>query len=185
MFMSDRAVPLLSLLVLLCGSALAQKVKTGHDKTTDFSKYQTYSWAEQDRPTSRPFLREHVIGSIDYELQQKGLKRVQHGGDLTVVASGGVGMDSNFASSTPIFPSYGGAPISMDSTMWTGAGGGSSGVYVPEGSLGVDLVDTAANKLVWRGSVAEKLDMEKKTESLERVSKAIAKLFKDYPPKKD
>jgi hypothetical protein len=179
---------LLSLVVLsllLCGSATAQKVKTGYDKSADFSRYKTYTWAKPDRPSSRPFLREHVMGSIDDQLKRKGLQQVEQGGDLLVVASGGIGFDSNMPTGAPIL-SYPSAPIiSMDATMWSGVAVSSPGPLFAEGSLGVDLVDMAADKLVWRGTVSEKLDPEKKNESLERVSKAIEKLFKDYPPKKE
>jgi hypothetical protein len=186
MFAAERALLILCMSVVLCCSSTAQKVKTGHDKTADFSKYQTYTWILPETPSTRPLLREHVIGSVDDELKQKGLQRVEQGGDLTVFASGGIGFDSNLPTGAPVFPSRGGAPVAMDSTMWSGAGvsTGSSGPYVPEGTLGVDLVDREANKLVWRGTVTEKFDIDKKIEAVKRLSKAISKLFKDFPPKK-
>jgi hypothetical protein len=186
MFRRVRSLQVANLLIILCCCAAAQKVKTGYDKATDFSKYKTYTWAIPDRPSTRPLLREHVIGCVDDELKSKGLQRVEQGGDLTVVASGGVGFDTNLPAGAPIIPAYGGAPISMDATMWTGSGigAGASGPLVSEGTLGIDLVDAAATKLVWRGMVTEKFDIEKKNEALQRVAKAVTKLFKDYPPKK-
>jgi hypothetical protein len=185
MLTNKYSVRLLTLTVILCCTASAQKVKTGYDKATDFSKFKTYSWAKSDKPSSRPLLREHVIGSIDHELNSKGLQRIADGGDLVVAAAGGMGFESNTQGGAPILPIYGGAPVSMDATMWSGTGGGGAGNYFSEGTLGVDLVDTAARKLVWRGTVTEKFDIDKKTESVERLSKAITKLFKDFPPKKE
>jgi hypothetical protein len=55
--------------------------------------------------------------------------------------------------------------------------------YVPEGTLALTFVDRASNKVVWCGTVTEKLDIENKKKSLERVDKAIAKLLKQFPPK--
>jgi hypothetical protein len=185
MLTTSLSARLLTLIVILCGTASAQKVKTGYDKATDFSKFKTYSWAKSDKPSSRPLLRDHVIGSIDYELKEKGLQRIEDGGDLVVAAAGGMGFEANTQAGAPILPVYGGAPVSMDATMWSGTGGSAAGIYFAEGTLGVDLVDTAARKLVWRGTVTEKFDVDKKTESVERLSKAITKLFKDFPPKQE
>ncbi|PYU18296.1 MAG: hypothetical protein DMG30_28460 [Acidobacteria bacterium] len=47
--------------------------------------------------------------------------------------------------------------------------------------------DSAHNlgaKVIWTGTVKEKLDIEKKRKSLELVDKAIAKLLEHFPPKK-
>jgi hypothetical protein len=55
---------------------------------------------------------------------------------------------------------------------------------VPEGTLLLELVDQRANKVVWTGGVSEKLDTDKKEESLKRVDRAIAKLLSKFPPEK-
>jgi hypothetical protein len=56
--------------------------------------------------------------------------------------------------------------------------------YVPEGTFVLTVVDRASNKVIWTGTVKEKLDIENKTKSLERIDKAIVKLLKQFPPKK-
>jgi hypothetical protein len=56
--------------------------------------------------------------------------------------------------------------------------------YVPEGTLMINLVDRAANKVIWTGTVKQKLDMENKTKSLKLIDKAIVKLLKEFPPRK-
>jgi hypothetical protein len=69
--------------------------------------------------------------------------------------------------------------------MWTGANGTSTaGTYVPEGTLLLTFVDRASNKVVWSGSVKQKLDIEKKNKSLELADKAVIKLLKEFPGKK-
>jgi hypothetical protein len=52
---------------------LAQKVKVGYDKSAEFSKYKTYSWATPATPPTRPLLYAEVVNSIDGELNSKGL----------------------------------------------------------------------------------------------------------------
>jgi uncharacterized protein DUF4136 len=175
-------------LLILASSimAFAQKVKVGYDKGADFSKYTTYTWVEPSPPPSRPLLYLSIVGSVDYELKAKGLTRVEKDADLLLMPAGGMEYGMNVAASTPVSPTYGGPPPAIDSTMWTGAGGFSNlmAPYVPEGTLALTFVDRAANKVIWTGTVSEKLDMENKKKSLEVIDKSIVKLLKQFPPKK-
>ena len=165
--------------------SFAQKVKVGYDKETDFSKYKTYTWAEPAMPARHPALYEAVVARVDVELQSRGLSRVPSGGDLTIRPSGGVDFGFSTEAGTPYSPTYGGPPPTLDATMWTGASGPSTvGTYVTEGTLVLTLVDRGSNKVVWSGSVKQKLDMQKKTKSLELADKAVIKLLKDFPGKK-
>ena len=172
------------MLATLSLSAWAQKVKVGYDKGTDFGKFNTYSWAAPSVPVTRPHLYDTVIGSVDMELRAKGLARVDREGDLILVPASGMEMNVNVAVGTPILPTYVGPPPTIDATMWTGATGPSNlmAPYVPEGTLVLTFVDRASNKEVWTGMVKEKLDLQNKMKSLERVQKAIAKLLKKFPP---
>ena len=172
--------------LLLGASGFAQKTKVNYDKGADFAGYKTYVWSEPERPQTRPMLYAVVIGSVDYELKSKGLARTQADGDLIVMPAGGVDFGFNTAGAMPIVPTRTGMPVAIDSTMWTGAAGSSMSVgsYVPEGTLMLTLVESRTSKIVWSGSVALKLDMEKKHDSLKRIEKAIAKLLQEYPPRR-
>ena len=188
---SDKRQPkfLLWLLLLLIASssvAVAQKVKVGYDKSVDFSKYATYTWAPPGVPPTRPPVYRHVVGTIDEHLESRGLRKTDQGGDLVLAAAGGIDFGVNTQAGTPILPTYSGPPPSIDGDMWVGASGFSGGVapLVPEGALLLEFVDTRANRVVWSGSVVEKLDIEKKNESLKRVDRAIAKLLSKFPPEK-
>jgi len=126
-----------------------------------------------------------IEGTIDYELKAKGLARRESNGDLIVVPAGGMEFGINQAAGTPILPTYGGQPAAIDANMWTGDGPGSlMAPYVPEGTLMINLVDRAANKVIWTGTVKQKLEMENKKKSLKLIDKAIVKLLKDFPPSK-
>jgi hypothetical protein len=173
-------------LALPVDTVFAQKVSVGYDKSADFSKYKTYTWERPTKPPSRPVLYAVIEGTIDYELDAKGLARTESNGDLTLAPAGGMEFGINQATGTPILPIYGGQPAAIDATMWTGAGGPGSlmAPYVPEGTLMVNLIDRNANKVVWSGSVKQKLEMENKEKSLKLIDKAIVKLLKDFPPRK-
>jgi hypothetical protein len=167
-------------------AALAQKVRTGYDKGTDFQKFKSYTWAQPTMPATRPLLYASIVGTIDYELKSKGLTRVERDGDLILIPAGGLEFGLNVAVGTPILPTYGGAPPMINSGMWTGAAGPSNlmAPYVPEGTLMLTFVERTSNTEIWTGTVTEKLDNENKQKSLQRVDKAIAKLLKQFPPNK-
>ena len=173
--------------VIAIGSAspaAAQKTKIGYDKSADFSKFRTYSWAQPEMPASRPILYEYVVKTIDNELSAKGLEKVNSNGDFIVIPAGGMEYGSNLPSGAPILPVYSGPPPSVNATTWTGANPPiSSGPMVAEGSLTLEVVDHARNKVVWEGTVSEKFDPAKKDEWLTLAGKAVSKLLKKFPPK--
>jgi hypothetical protein len=184
----SAAVHSLLLVILAIGYALpgaAQKVKTGHDKSTDFSKYRTYTWAKPHLPAERPLLYDYVVKTIDDQLNAKGLQRIDTNGDLTLIPAGGMEYGSNLPSGTPVLSVYGGPPPAVNSTMWTGANPslGSGGPMVAEGSLTLEMVDRSSNKVVWNGTVTEKFDPTQKEKSLTLAGKAVVKLLKGFPPK--
>lgn len=136
-------------------------------------------------PPTRPVLFEAVVARVEAELGSKGFTRIPKDGDFTIVPSGG--LDFGFAgqAGTPYSPTYGGPPPTLNASMWTGSSGPSSAaVYVTEGTLELSFIDRASNKVVWSGSVKQKLDLEQKNKSLELADKAVIKLLKRFPPRK-
>ena len=181
-----KSTLLLIALLSFPAASSAQKVKVGHDRATDFSNFKTYSWAEPSMPPTRPVLFEAVTARVEVELQKRGLTKVSKDGDLTVMPAGGVDFGFGGQASTPYSPTYGGSPPALNASMWTGSGGGPStvGAYVSEGTLALTFVDRATNKIVWSGSVKQKLDIEKKNESLALADKAVIKLLNKFPSTK-
>jgi len=181
--------PIYGMLLVVCVmtctmSGVAQKIKVGYDKSTDFSKFRTYNWAQPQTPATRPILYEYVVTTIDNQLTAKGLKKTDINGDLTLIPTGGMEYGSNLPSGTPILPVYSGPPPSVNATMWTGANpASSSGPMVAEGSLTLEFVDRTRNQVVWNGTVSEKFDPTQKEESLNLAAKAVTKLLKKFPSK--
>ena len=164
--------------------AFAQKVKVGFDKGTDFSKYKTYSLQLPNTQPGRPLLYQSVMGSIKQGLESKGLVLQEKGGELTVIPVGG--LDYGLPGYNPLADTCDRcqAPL-QDPVQWSGSPppGGSSGKPQPKGTLEIDMIDGKTNKLVWSGSVVQKLDPTKVDKSLQLVGKAIDKLLMEYPPK--
>jgi hypothetical protein len=159
----------------LATSGFAQKIKIGYDKSADFSKYKTYTWAKPETPVTRPLLYENLVGTIDDDLKAKGLQRTEKDGDLTLIAAGGIGFGYNLPA-TPY----------MDRANWSGVTDPAilTAPLVAEGTLVLEFIDRGANKMIWRGRATENLDPEQKEKSLTRIEKTIVKLLKGYPPKR-
>ena len=181
-----RRACILSLIASFPMISSAQKVKVGYDKGTDFRKFKSYTWAKPTTEPSRPLLHWNIVSWVDANLNAKGLAQMQNNGDLILVPEGGVGLGFNVVAGTPILSTLGGQPAALDATMWTGTSGSGNlmAPYVAEGTLILTFVDRAANKVVWTGTVSQKLDLERKNKSLELVEKSITKLLKQFPPTK-
>jgi len=164
----------LLMVVGLTTSGAAQKVKVGYEKSADFSKYKTYSWAKPDHPIERPQLYQLVVQTIDQDLNARGLARTESNGDLTLTARGGIDFGYNMPASagmnTGMVYGVDTAPVLLAPA-------------VAKGTLSLQFLDRTNDKPVWQGTVMQKLDPGKKDEAVILAQKAIDKLLKDFPPK--
>ena len=178
---------ILLLVTALCTTGgFAQKVKVGYDKSADFSKYKSYTLSEPPVPSSRPLLYASVVGSIQHELEGKGLTSKQQDGDLTVIAEGAIDYGLSSPLGATADTSRNAQKPQVDVQLWAGfkPPEGSAGKGLPDGTLELSMVDRSSNKVVWSGTVVQKLNPDKREQSLDRVAKAINKLLAEYPPKK-
>jgi uncharacterized protein DUF4136 len=159
------------------------KIQAQYSKETNFTKFKTYAWMKHDA-VARPALALEIVGAVDDELSKRGLKLVTDNPDLLVTYYGGLDTDTNIAGTDPSYSGSGGVPV-VGSTVWTAGGisGPSSSVYVQKGTLIVDLLDSQAKKLAWRGIATGTLDTNA-TKALEDIDKSVEKMFAEYPVKK-
>jgi Domain of unknown function (DUF4136) len=162
-------------LVLLIGitfaAASAQTVYVNSSPSANFPSYHTYAWGQQSNPNqiANSFLAQEAQSQINTQLQSKGLQMVQENQnpDLIVVGSGGMKTQTSY-------------------NAWgmRGIGGGMGGI-TPEqnviGTLIVDLYDTKAKEMVWRGVAQGALNETNSQKNMKQVDKAVAKMFKNFP----
>lgn len=177
-------VSMLALLALAMGSAFAQDVRYNFDKDANFSSYKTYKWVIlKDAAKLDNIMDKNIKSTVDAELAKKGLTRVDSdNADLYIGYQGSVSQDKQFTSYSSGWgygPGwYGGGWYGPSSTMTTGQ---TSTIYT--GQLVLDMYDAAHHDLVWRGVVSKTLDEKAKPEKQQKnLSKAMAKLLKNYPP---
>jgi hypothetical protein len=175
--MRKSIVGLACLVVLLTASAWAQKTNVDWDRNTDFSQFHTYAWQNSPHP-AKGLWDQRVIDAVNQQLQSKGLKEVQNDPDLWVVYTSHVedqkqvvGTGYNYG------PGWGWGP------WWGGPTTTTYNTYITkEGTLVVELANAKSHELEWRGSVTDTIS-DNSNKNINILNKAVAKLFKNFPPK--
>ena len=125
-------------------------------------------------------LNQDIKRAVDEQLAQKGLSKVDKGGDLLV------GYQAHLREEKSINLSGSGG-----NGLWGGGpgwGGGFSSVQgqtstIPIGSLVVGVYDPARKQLIWRGDASKTAYLKKDpNKNYKTLQKAMTKLFKNYPP---
>jgi beta-galactosidase GanA len=173
---------LVNLTTFLClgVTAFAQDVQFDYDRSVNFNAYKTYQWVDYTRvDVGDQLLDRDIKRAVDEQLAAKGLRRVESGGDLLVGYEAGITQEKEYES---LGGGWGGP--------WWGPWGNwgdrrvtSSTIDV--GKLVIGLFDPAIKQLVWRGFASKTLDLKKDPDkNYQTLEKAMAKLFKNYPPGK-
>jgi len=171
-------------LLAVCG--FAQDIRFNFAAGENFSKYKTYKWVQlKDSQKANQLAEQQIMAAVDSELIKKGLTRTDsETADMFIGYQVAIGTEKQFTSFNTDWgygPGwgrgwYGGG---MGSSMTTGE---TSTIYV--GQLGIDMYDSAEKKLIWRGTASKTLDTKAKPDKQQKnLTKAVAKLLKNYPPK--
>jgi hypothetical protein len=162
------------LFTVLC--AYGQDVHYNYDRSANFDAYKTYQWVELPGHVSDQLIDQAVKRSIDEQLAQKGLTRLESGGDLQVGYQAGIALEKNVN-----LWSAGAGPAGWGLGDRTVQGQTST---IPVGVLLVNLYDPARKQLIWRGDASKTIDLQKDPDkNYKTLQKAMTKLFKNYPPK--
>ena len=164
-----------SLMMLLAASVLAQKVTTDYAKDVNFDQYKTFMWIKQP-VTTDPLKRQRIIDDVDSALAGKGLKLVTSDPDIAIAAHAATKTEKTLDT---FYEGFGGG------WRWRGGGGfGSATTRVNEyevGTLVVDIFDARTKEAIWRGTATKTLS-DNPQKNAESLNKAIANMFKAFPP---
>ena len=125
-------------------------------------------------------LEQDIKRAVDAQLAEKGLTKVEKGGDLLVGYQAHVREEKSINLwGSGMNGWWGGGP------MW---GGGMSSLQgqtstIPVGTLVVGLYDPARKQVIWRGDASKTVYLKKDpNKNYQQLQKAMTKLFKNYPP---
>jgi hypothetical protein len=170
--------------LLLAASSVAQDVRYNFDKNADFSKFKTYKWVPiKDADKVSDLVDKQIKDAVDAELATKGLTKVEgDDANLYIGYQPAVGQEKQFTSYSTGYgygPGWGGGWYGGMGTTTTS--GSTSTIY--KGQLDLDMYDSAAHDLDWRGVVSKTVDPKAKPEKQQKnLAKAVKKLLNNYPP---
>jgi len=169
-----------SILLVVPALLLAQKTSFDFDKTTDFSKYKSYTLKDGTK-VADPLIHNRIVAAIESELGAKGFSRNNAAPDVVVVYHTTFDKQKDITAFSSGFGGYGGYGYG-----W-GGGWGTTDVRVNEilvGTLIIDVADSAKKEIVWRGMGVKEVDVQAKAEKRDKsINNAVKKIFKNYPPK--
>ena len=156
---------------LLCFSAatFAQEIHFNYDRSANFSAYRTFQWVDSKSGAPNQLMDQNIKRAVEEQLGLKGMHRVETGGDLHVVYQVGIQQEKQF-------DGWGSGP------RWYGTTRVSTST-IDVGKLVINMYDPVKKQLVWSGDAEKTLDVKKDPDKNYRnLQKAMAKLFKNYPP---
>lgn len=125
-------------------------------------------------------LDQDIRRAVDAQLAEKGLTKVDKGGDLLVGYQAHVREEKGInLSGSGTNGWWGGGPY------WGGGFASLQGQTstIPIGTLVVGLYDPARKQLIWRGDASKTIELKKDpNKNYGNLQKAMVKLFKNYPP---
>ena len=174
--MNRRIYLSLAVAILSATASFAQHVKTDYDRETDFSRYRTYCW-QNVHTQDDPFWVDRIKAAVDSALTAKGWTKVESGGGVSIMA---MEMTEQHRTLNTYYDNYGGGW----GWRWGGFGGLGTATTTEDvysvGTLVVDMFDTAAKRIIWRGSASETIS-QKSGKNIRNLDRAVQKMFEHFP----
>lgn len=161
--------------LLACSVTQAQDVTTNSMPGTDFTKYHTYKWVTIEGASyPNQILDMQIKNSIDSQLAAKGLTKTDNDkADLYVGYQASVDQEKQWNA-------YG----TGGGLRWGGGMANATSSTISIGTLVLDMYDPATKQLVWTGRATKTIDPNANQEKRQKnLTKAMAKLLKNFPPK--
>ncbi|HEY5883153.1 MAG TPA: DUF4136 domain-containing protein [Pyrinomonadaceae bacterium] len=176
-----------SVLLLWSSPTSAQDIRYNFLPGTDFSKYRSYKWVRVPKAQyPNQILDGQIMQAIDAQLGSKGLTKTDgEAPDLYVMYQVAVNQETRWNSYSN---DMGGGWGYGRWGGWGGYGGGMSTTTTTSqtiniGTVNVDIYDVSAKNQIWRGAATKTLGSGKDPAKVQKnLHKAMAKLFKKYPP---
>lgn len=168
-------------------TARADNPEINYDRKVNFASFKTYSWGT-GTPAPNPLTDQRIIAGVDARLAAKGWQKVETNPDVIVIYHVSVAPETSIKTYST------GGPYDGYQWGWYQYGGGYIGGTVGAGTptveintmqvgeLVIDMTDVKSKNFIWRGSAKEALKDRNPDKIKKKVEKAIAALFKKFPP---
>ncbi|HVG64299.1 MAG TPA: DUF4136 domain-containing protein [Hyalangium sp.] len=177
-------VPLLTLTLVACAGI---ETSTNYDPNAvgTLSQYRTYAWLPEpkgaDMRVYNDIVEARVKQAVDQEMQARGYRLVDQNPDFKLGWHGAIDQKLDVGTMDTYY-GYGWGP--WYSPYYAGTVPHTYVREYEEGTLILDVVDAASNKLVWRGTAQAELSADASAEDRQRkLHDAVNKILEDFPPK--
>lgn len=179
-----RALIALSLVSVLVACTTGPRIRTDTDPSADFSQYRTYGFYQplaMEQSGYSSYLSDQIKTAVRREMDARGYRFSADKADLLVNFQGVIREKTEVydipRSDIHYFYSYRarayhGYPIWYDETRVN---------QYTEGTLTVDLVDAARNRLVWSGDAIGRVTQKTALQRAASADQAISAIFAEYP----
>lgn len=164
----------------LASCATTPTVKYDADAQADFSKFKTYSWAYSTAPQgSNPITVQKVKASMTAYLASRGFTKAEPG-DFAV----GFTLGARDRVEVTQLGSYG--PYYRPWGPYAGLGGWRAGYSavdvrnVTDGTLAVDIYDSASKTPVWHGTATQQVSGDAPSQAT--IDGAVSAVLANFPP---
>jgi hypothetical protein len=181
-----------ALLFVAAPGAQKLEVKTHQDPKADFSTIRTYAWlppvpivrnvapdAVSNPTLSQEAIGPHIVAAVDRQLAARGLTQADRdSADVHVVyfAALTVGFNDSYLGE------HYGYITGWPSPIPPGFAPSTSMTIYEKGTIVVDVVQRAAKRGIWRGSVVTQVPQERTLEKrIERINEAAERMFQKFP----
>ena len=163
-----RCLSILALVCLMSLAAFPQEVNTDYHRGTNFAAYKTYAWGTSPQPINDPLWNQRIMDTVDGALAGKGLQKVNldQNPDVIIVYSAGIRQNVSYQGYA---------------TGWWNRMGSIQQVVENEGTLVVDFAEPQTRMITWRGIASATLS-DKSEKNIQKLQKAVTKMFQKYPP---
>ena len=165
--------PILAALAMTACSS--KNASVDYDDSYSFSGKNTYAWLDQSgqRDTGNDMTHRRVVRSVDAVLAERGFRQVPLNSAAVAIAYHVSAEDQR------VYDTYG-----YGTGRWSAYEGTTTTERVfTEGSLTVDLFDTAGKELVWLGTASETIDPSASPDERDEiVARAVRDMFDGFPP---
>jgi hypothetical protein len=171
---------LLFMSLMLCSlGVMAQTVKTDYDRAYDFTKLKTFAFKPQTRDprealAANPIVDDRIKRDLESQLTTNGFQEESADKPDFLIAYYGIAKERARLQDLSTYGPFGGRR-SLDIRP----------EFYVEGTLIVDFIDQATNKLIWRGYATGTVDPKKSEKDIAKATEKLVKQFmKDAGRKK-
>ena len=179
-----RWIAIAALLILLAACATGPRIRTDFDPEADFGRYRTYAFYQplaMEASGYSTFLTDRIKANVRREMEARGYTYAETSPDLRVNFQGIVEERTDVYSTPRVdyqyyynyrARSYVAVPVWYDQAHVS---------RYTEGTLTVDLVDAARNRMVWTGDAIGRVTQRTPQERAAHADRAITDIFARYP----